>query len=271
MRNHVLAFHTTTLIAGVTLGQVPAVPEQAFTISGAGNFQVPFQIKIFAGYVGGSIAPLQARINTGSLRQRGFPNIYPLSATTLPAPQVPVMDMRPYPILAQKEEDLRVDVSTTAAVQDQIACLWITPEPINYNIGPIDLRPLFFTAVVPASSAFVWSAPATVVLQDNIEGGVYDIYGMAVQQATGIAARLILQGEFFRPGVLCQALVTGQQHPMFWGQTGRWASFNTYSPPQIETFTSNGAGSTISGWLLAAKSMAPTITSVPGAPGVTGY
>lgn len=269
MRQHVLAYHFTTLVAGITLGQIPAVPEQAFTISGAGNFQVPWPLNIIAGFAA-SVGLTQARINTGSLRARGFPNLYPLSATILPAPPVPLFHSEFWPIHAAKEEDLRIDASTTAAIQDVVALLWVTPEAPNYNVPPSDIRALPFTAAI-TGAAFAWSAPGTLVLQDNIEGGVYDIYGMAVQQTTGIAARLILQGEFFRPGVLCQALLTGDQEPFFWGGMGRWGQFNTYSPPQLETFNSAAGAANCFGWLLAGKSASPTITTVPGAPGTAGY
>lgn len=269
MRQHVLAYHFTTLVAGITLAQIPAVAEQAFTISGAGNFQVPWPLNILAGYAGAT-GLTQARINTGSLRARGFPNIYPLSATNLPAPPVPVFYTHMWPLHAAKEEDLRIDASTTAAVQDVVALLWVTPEAPNYNVPPGDLRALPFTCT-PTGVAFGWSAPVAIALQDNIEGGVYDIYGLAIQQASGIAGRLILQGEFFRPGVLCQAALTGQQDRLFWGGLGKWGSFNTYSPPQLETFNNAAGASAVFGWLLAAKSSQPTVTTVPGAPGTAGY
>lgn len=270
MRHHVLAYTVVTGAGGLTDGQMPAVPEQAFTISGGLNFQVPWPLSIFAAYVGGT-GIQRARINTGSLRARGFPQIYPISVGQLPTPPVPVMDMRPYPIDARKEEDLRVDITTTAAINTFSALLWVTPEPINYNINNnLDLRALRFTANVTAL-ANGWSSPGTMVLQDLIEGGIYDIYGLALQGPFIIGGRIILQGEFLRPGCLGQALLTGQQQQMFWGQTGKWGSFNTYSPPQVETFESAAGASAITGWILCAKNNSGTVTTVPTAAGTMGY
>lgn len=257
MRQHVLAFGAAALDASAGNVQLVARPEQAFSISGGNNFQIPKPLQIFAGYVGGA-GLLRGRINTGSLRSRGFPQLYPLNPTELPSSPPRVMDIRYAPLQLQKEEDLRVDV-TNGGAQDTVAGLWVTPDPFEQNINVRDLRILRFTATVTAA-ILGWSTPATIVFEDLIEGGVYDIYGMGVNSATGILARLILQGEFYRPGCLMQSLVTNYVDDMFMGGSGKWASFNTYSPPQIETIDSAAGATALTGWLLCGKSMAQTNT-----------
>lgn len=257
MRQHVLAFGAAALDASAGNVQLVAVSEQAFSKSGGNNFQIPKPLKIFAGYVGG-VGLLRGRVNTGSLRSRGFPQIYPLNLTVLPPTPPKVMDIRYGPLQLVKEEDLRVDV-TNGGAQDTAALLWVTPDDVEQNINSRDLRILRFTATVTAV-ALAWSTPATIVFEDLIEGGVYDIYGMGIQSATGVAARLIIQGDFYRPGCLAQTLATAYVDDMFMGGTGKWASFNTYSPPQIESFDSAAGASSIVGWLLCSKSLQTTNT-----------
>ena len=253
MRFHVLAFGKAALVGSAGDVQLVAVPEQPFSQSAAQNFTVPVPLNCVAAYAGGATLS-RARFNTGSLRARGFPQIYPLNLQTIPPSPVSVADFRPYPVQFHAQEDLRVDI-TSGIANDQVALAFVTPEPVNYNINARDLRMLRFTAS-PTNIAIGWSQPVAIAFQDTLEGGSYDIYGMGVQGSSSIAARLILQGEFYRPGCLVQFLNTGVPHPMFMGQLGKWASFSIYSPPQIETLGASAAAEALNGWLLCSKSMA---------------
>lgn len=257
MRNHVLAFAKAALDASGGDVQLIGVPEQAFSLSGSNNFQIPVPLKAYAAYAGG-VGLARARINTGSLRQRGFPQIFPLNATVLPPSPAKVMHYENFPLQLVKEEDLRIDV-TNGAANDVVCGVWVTPDDMDFNINSRDLRAIRFTASVTAAS-FGWSTPATIILQDLIEGGVYDIYGLAVQSTAGILARLILQGQFYRPGCIIQTPIQSYPDEKFFGRTGKWGSFNSYALPQIETLETGAGASAITGWLLCSKSMAQTNT-----------
>jgi hypothetical protein len=257
MRQHCLAFGKVALDASAGDVQLVGVAEQCFPLSGANNYQLAVPQNIFAMFAGG-VGLTRARINTGSLRARGFPQIYPLNATVKPPTPVALMTNEDFPIALQKEEDFRIDV-TNGAANDVSVIAFITPDQFNRNVLTKDLRMIRFTATVTAI-AQGWSSAGIIVLQDLLEGGVYDIYGMALQGPNIIAGRLIVQGEFYRPGCLGQALTTAVPGDIFMGQTGKWCSFNTYSPPQIETFESAAGASSVAGWLLCGKSMAQTNT-----------
>lgn len=251
MIHHVLAFGSSALDSSGGDVQLPAVAEQCFTLDSSNNFLIPKPMQILLGYVG-AVGLTRARFRTGSLLARGLPQFYPINLTVLPPTPVQLMDLTKFPIKIRKEESLRVETTTAAAVA-QAACLWVTEGPFDENVNIPELRWIRATAsIVQVQNA--WSAPVALAFQDTLEGGSYDIYGMAVDAAHGVAARLILQGEFYRPGCLCQALNTAVPDRFFDGRLGKWASFSAYSPPQIESLGSGAATDTAQIFLLCGKS-----------------
>jgi hypothetical protein len=248
--HHVLAFAASALDASAGDVQLNAVADQQFPRSN-NNFQVGQELRLLASYSGG-IGLTRSRINTASLRQRGFPQIYPMNATTLPPSNGNLMDFRNYPIRLRKEEDFRVDV-TNGAANDAVSVHWVTPEnPPNFNLNGSDIRAIRFTASA-TGVAFGWSTIGAITFQDTLEAGIYDIYGMAIQEATTIAGRLVIQGQGLRPGCLGQAATTDAPRPQFFGGLGKWGQFNTYQNPQVELLTTTAGAKTPTGWLLCAK------------------
>lgn len=249
MRQHVLAF-AATLDASAGDVQLNAVPEQVFSIDSSNNFLIPTPMQLFLAYAG-SVGMTRARLRTGSLLSKGLPQIYPLNLTVLPPTPVSVMNLINNPIKLRAEESLRVEITNAASVISA-ALLWVTPDQVESNINVSELRWIRFTATV-VPTLLGWSPPVTITFQDTLEGGNYDIYGLACQGSTTVCARLILQNSIYRPGCLGQALNTAVPSDLFNGKTGKWGSFNTYSPPQIEVLGSAAGSQAQQGWLLCGK------------------
>lgn len=249
MRQHLLAFGAAALDATAGDVQLVAAADQLFNRAN-NNFQIPIPHRVLWARVGG-VNLTRARIQTGSLRAKGFPQLYPFDTAVLPATPHKLVDVRQFPIALRQEEDLRVDVTNSAA-GNTAAVISITPDPDNYNINVRDLRWLRFTASVTAV-AFGWSNLGSLVFQDVLEGGIYKVYGMGVQGAAVIGARLVFQNSEYRPGCLGQAALGDTPNQVFNGGTGLWGEFNTYSVPQLETFESGAGASTPVGWLLCGK------------------
>jgi len=246
---HMLAYGAAALDATAGDVQLAAISDHQYSRAN-NNFQIPVPHKLLFAYVSG-LTLTRARFTTASLRQRGFPQIYPLNAVLLPPSNGNIADFRDYPVTLKQEEDLRVDVTNTAA-NTATAFLGVTPDNINYNINNRDMRILRFTSSVTAILNG-WSSPGTVTFQDTLEGGMYGIFGMGIQGANVHAGRLILQGQYMRPGAIGQAAVSDAPREIFMGKLGLWGIFNTYSPPQIETYESAAGASTPTGWLLCSK------------------
>jgi hypothetical protein len=251
MNMHMLAFGANALDASAGNVQLVAIAEQVFSRSGGNNFQIPDPLKI-VGMVGAGAGLTSARINTGSLRTRGFPHIFPMiGALGGTFQNLQFMNLLDYPIDLRKEEDFRIDV-TNGGVALTFVLAWVTQDAMNRNINSVGLRWIRFTYTTTDAIA-AWSAPATIAFEDTLEGGLYNIYGMNVVDNEAFAARLILQNQVYRPGCLANAAITSEAPFDLSGNSGVWGQFNTYSPPQIETLGRAAAGTAASGLLLVGK------------------
>lgn len=248
---HTLAYGNAAA-AGITDVQLNAIADQVFTIA-SNRFQVPNPLKLWAAFAGAA-SMIRARINTASLRLRGFPQIKPFNRLLLPGNLPPVADFRDWPLDLRREEDIEVDTSNNlgAATENTYAILFVSDRDVDRNINRRDIRPIRFTAAV-TNAAFAWSAPAALAFQDTIEGGQYAVYGLEVFQATNIAARLVLQNQLWRPGTIGSQAFGTRTHEMFVGGLGLWGYFNTYSVPQIEVLGDTAGAGTVEGHLWVAK------------------
>lgn len=253
---HMLAYNITTA-AAAGYQALQAVPDAIFSRVGT-NYQNPYNLGLWGAYcMSTSIA--RARINTASLRLRGFPQIRPV----VPGVVVPTdpnwQDMLDKPMYLRPDEDIQVDVDVGANAEVATAFLWVTyansmAPQVNKNVNGIDLRWIRATAAI-TSVTNQWSGLNTITLEDVIEGGSYDVYGAECYGTATVGFRLGFQNQYWRPGALGFATV-GLRLPLpFYTQSmGLWGNFNTYSLPQLEVFDSNGAATTKTLFLLIAKS-----------------
>ena len=248
---HLLAFGGAALDASAGDVQLPAVADQQYTRSN-NNFQLPVSHQLYWGYSGGT-GLTRARIQTGSLRSKGLPQIFPVFGATVPPSPHNVFDMRENPIMLRAEEDLRIDV-TDAAANPVVTLLAVSPFTLNRNINTRDLRIIRFTAT-SVLAELAWAAPVSLTFQDTLEGGNYSVFGMYTQGANLIASRLIFpNNNALRPGSLGEAAVTNVINTeVAFGGMGKWGEFTTYAQPQLECLGNTAGSQAIEGRLLVGK------------------
>lgn len=249
---HMLAFGGSQPF-GVNNQILPAIPDAYFTIQ-SNAFQIPQNLYLKAIAAMG-INVIASRVNTPSLRLRGFPHVMPFIAAVQAPTNPNVMDFRDYPLVLRMEENFELDTSDGGAANSVDTGLAIvSPDAADFNVNVPDLR--WVRATFASITAVVnrWSGPAAFNFEDTLEGGVYNIYGLECNSANLIAARLILQNQYWRPGTVGMAAKGLRSHEMFRGGLGLWGQFNTYSVPQIEVLeTTAGADTTLEAYLLIAK------------------
>lgn len=247
---HVLAHGAAALDASAGDVQLAAIADPIITRAN-NNFQIPEDMDILGAYAGG-IGSTRFRLNYGSSRSRGFPNIVPWDLTALPIQDPNMMDFRFNPLRLKLQDDYRVDVTNGGANNAHAISLIQRAGQQDYNINYKDIRWLRFTLSVTAV-AYGWSTAGSIAFVDTLEPGRWALCGMQIFEATIIAARVLFPQGGFRPGCLGQALGTSRSHEMFRGGLGVWGFFNTYNTFQIEVLANAAAAITPAGWVMVAK------------------
>lgn len=257
--HHLLAFFAS-VAASQANSQLSAVADDYFTRS-AGNFQIPKRHWLYQMYLSG-IGLTGGRINTASLRLRGFPRIYPYERSIAPPNDPNTHDLRMSPLVLRAEEDLRLEVDTdaTAGPNNTHGLVWISDRMERMVLTALDdLRWYRMTSSI-VSTANSWGALATLVFSDQLESGRYGIYGMEVVNSAAVpvqvplAARLVLQDQYFRPGCLADSAFGRRGPQSQFNGMGLWGYFNTYQAPQIQLLANNSvAAETYDVNLLIAK------------------
>jgi hypothetical protein len=246
---HMLAYGSASLDGSAGLVTLPAVAETVF-MRMSNNFQIPSNLKLLYAYAGGT-GITRARLQTASLRFRGSPNIIPMNGALAPGDFTDVMDFRDFPLPLVAQEDLNVQFTNGAANPAMVLVGVATPAH-NSNVNANGLRWIRFTSSV-TGAAVAWSTPGAIVLEDVLEQGQYGVYGLQVEGALVLGARLMFNNQTYRPGVVGLA-AAGQKVPSaFYGGLGLWGTFDLYSLPQIETIESGAGASTPAGYMLVGR------------------
>lgn len=254
---HMLAF-SSLLPATAGYNPVSAVADQVFTTKGT-NYQNPYNLGAFAGYAQNATM-VRSRINTPSLRLRGFPLINPGTVGAAPPTNPNWLDMFDHPIYLRPDEDIEVDLDNGGVATQATCFLWVTysqnmAPQVNANVNGADLRWVRATATFTTTSAFAWNGLTPITFDDTLEGGSYDVYGAEFFGATMIGARLAFQNQYWRPGTLAFASEGSRlPYPWYEQRMGFWGNFNTYSLPQLEVFATTAAAQSPILHLLIAKS-----------------
>jgi hypothetical protein len=136
----------------------------------------------------------------------------------------------PRPI--ETNESLQFLVNTDdAAAQDHFGMVWVGDGPMQPIDGPvITVRA---TATIQ-QVAGVWVA-GDITFTQKLPVTDYQVVGMALQSASGVAGRLVLPGSVWRPGVVNNSSLSGDH--VFAIRRGQWGvlgEFNINQPPKLE-------------------------------------
>jgi hypothetical protein len=252
MPQHLLAF-STSLGASAAYAQLNAVPDQLYTRQN-NEYQIPKDCWCrWAAAMG--TAMTACRIFTASLRLRGNPQIFPFNLAAINTAYPSYVDFEDNSLKLVKEENLRLESLHTVVGPDiNRAFIAIQQDQPNENMNYKQGRWVRATTSV-TTTAETWSTLGQLAFDDVLEGGSYAVYGMVSFEASTFASRLVFQNQYERPGSL--ALAALGNNTMFadaMTNFGLWGVFDTYSPPQLEAFSSATAAVNQVVWLYIAKS-----------------
>lgn len=235
--HHTVAWRVSTADNGAATDITPVQDDQ-IAISNA-HFLPQAQMNMIYAYYGGAVA-LRARFITPNWRQVSTPWIRPINLAIVPLDEPNVADYSTNPLVIKGLEELQLEgyqgVGGGAAVTVGVAGLAtgpISPSP------QADIIPMRGTGTTTAVAGSWTSCPIT--WQDTLPNARFAVMGLEAIGVTCIAARLIFEEGWMRPGCIGQGLTSGNTHPMFrYGRLGVWGTFNAYRLPIVQ-FLCNAA------------------------------
>jgi hypothetical protein len=181
----------------------------------------------------------RARLVSPSLRQMTTPFIRPINGTIVVASNPGVADYSKTPLKIRGLEELQLlGTQTTGGAAVVVATAGLAdgiPTPVPQG-DILTMRGVATTTLVAGS----WTTGA-VTWNDTLAAGLYACVGLEYFGVTAIAARLIFEEQWMRPGTLGLGADITIGHPLFRkGNLGIWGKFNANRMPSIE-FLANAA------------------------------
>jgi len=241
-------FHT--LAWYISIGQavdtdVTPVPDPVVLVQNS-HFVPQTQVRLNWCYAASTTLD-RARFATPKTRVVTNPWIRPIENGIIPADNPNVMDRTQQPFLFNGLEEIQLLATSGLATGNEdffaVASIGVASQPVPAG----DIYPLRFTSTTAAVDA-AWSQLA-VSFQDVLPVGTYAIVGLEVKSANAIAARLILQGQQFRPGSLSISALGNEQHSLFrQRKPGVYGTFVQTALPLVEVLC-DGADAAHEGYL----------------------
>ena len=249
MKQHLVAFGGAAQDYSAGLVTVPFVADGLIRAS-SNVMQLNDNWDLQWAYAGG-VGLTRLRINSAQSRLRGYPNLTPFQATTTGGDNPGVCDMRASPIKLYNGENVTLQ-ATNGGAQATIALLSLAEAGQQAEPTPPGARRVRFTAA-PTSVAYGWSAPANIVLDDDLEAGIYGVYGFSCFEATMLGARINFKDQVEKPGCIANQSATQRPFPPFLTGMGKMGEFWSLTPPFIEVFANAAAAIAVVGYLTIQK------------------
>lgn len=193
------------------------------------HFVLQQDMYLFAAYAM-SATLSRTRIILPSFRVITTPWIRPIAQATITPNNPNVADYREHPLRIRALEELQIAATSGLAMGTErfTSLLWLGDTVQQAPQGDIyTLRGTSTTAV----TANAWSQ-LTMTWQDTLPAGTYTIVGLGHESANAIAARLIINGQQWRPGALSFNSFANRIPEMFHrGGLGSWGSFRSTAMP----------------------------------------
>lgn len=249
MRHHMIALGGATQDYSAGLVTMPVAADSLIRTSN-NVIQLNDDYDVAWSFMGGA-ALSRVRLNSANSRIRGYPNLIPLAALSTGGDNPIVNDIRANPIRLFSGENVTVQATNGGSVTT-VGLIALTEPNGQYTPPPPGTRKVRFTAA-PTSVAFAWSNPYNVILDDDLEAGWYDVYGLEVYEATTLGARLIFKDQVERPGTLANQTALQRPAPFLMGGMGKWGTFQSITPPFIDVYANAAAAISVVGYLYIAK------------------
>jgi hypothetical protein len=235
----IVAWSESQDTAGI-LTAVQALVDQHITTEGD-NVLVPSFAPNLAGVFALGATISQAQVTSPSLRRGLLFDVAPINIGAEPVNRPYMHDLFRNPIPLVPSEGLQVRVAEGAAGAERETVLaWLQSEFEEPASGEIMTVRATSTTTLTAD---VWSL-CNLTLSQQLEAGRYQIVGMKATSAGAVAARLVLPGSEFRPGVIAgdslgDVSIVNQRY----GNHGVFGEFEHTFVPAVE-FLSGSADTT---------------------------
>lgn len=216
---------------GGVLTEMAALKDQHVTTKGDDVLIPSFAPNLIALYALGATIT-RAQFSSPSLRERSLIDISPIDIGAEPASNPRIVDFVERPIPLTPGEGARFLVAEGAAgAERETGLAWLQGDREDVPAGEIEtIRCTANTTLTP----FQWSL-CELDLSQQLRAGRYAIVGMSAISAGAIAARLVIPGSAYRPGILAFDTETdfGTTFARN-GRLGKWGEFEHVYPPQVE-------------------------------------
>jgi len=178
-----------------------------------------------------------ARVSSPSLRSVAELSVHPMNVGTTPISNPPMVDIFERPIPLVVDEPLSAKAYHSGAAAEQVTVLaWLGDGPVTKVTGP------FYTVKATSSTtltAYTWTN-CIITFEQTLPAGRYQIIGFGAKSAGIIAARLVIPGFGWRPGVIGNTAYSHLPAIRFrYGNCGVLGEFASTSPPTVDVLSSS--------------------------------
>jgi hypothetical protein len=223
---HLSAFYVNAAASTTAFQQAIAVQDQALPPFNNNVMIPPTLNKLLGGFAYGATIG-RAQLQSPSLRIPAQMDISEISSTLVTLQNQPRMKlyMAGMPTLAPGEQVSAFTVNTAGATDNEIVAIWLADKVPTATTSEFrTIRATAATTLVPLT----WSNTGTLLFEQTLPPGKYNVLGARVQSATGVLFRLVFPGYPWRPGALANTDAFGIDN--LWtryGVLGPWGTFDT--------------------------------------------
>jgi hypothetical protein len=236
---HLGAFHEVIDPAGA-LVPIAAVQDDTVFTSGD-DMRVPIDLPFILGVAGllEATAALRAQVSSPSLRRVSNLDIEPFG-TGLAFSDLHAVDIHTdnaVPVRGDEAVNFNINSNPAAATSQYGLIIFGDGAQAPVSGDMISVRGTLALAAVLGE----W-ASSNITFDQDLPIGNYDVVGMRVVEATGVAARLNFVGGAWRPGTpIANSVTEPDAHMLRHGKSGIWGTFHTNTPPTVDVLAAAGA------------------------------
>ena len=218
-------------VDSATLTDIQALLDQHVTTDGDDILVPAFASNIIGVFAFGSNI-ICAQISSPTLRKGLMLDVAPINESSEPVFPLPFVNRLDRPIALTPGEGLRARVSEESSGATRVSVLvWLQGEYEEPPEGEIHtVKATSTTTLTP----YEWTL-CPLTLTQQLEAGRYALVGARVESATAIAARFVIPGSEYRPGVIaCGSSVSKDNGIFREGRFGMFGEFEHTFIPQVE-------------------------------------
>lgn len=227
--HHTVAYRAS--IADVTATDVTPVPDGLMLIQN-GHFVPQYNYGLlYASYQ--AVGPTRGRLITPAARQVTTPWIRPVQPSIVAGDEGNFADYRSNPFTLRALEEVQFEAFQTSGGAAVVVSVQGWTKSGMGNVPQGDIFTMRGTGTT-ALGAGAWTL-STITWQDTLPAGKYAAIGLEYFGATAIAARLIFEEQWERPGVIGGGSNANNVSPIFRkGQMGLFGRFDANRMPSVE-------------------------------------